>query len=116
MRYAQWRRESAEPGKVPEYDDIDEKGAARLIDRWLTGGQGLTLGPDRTCDLLAAYGIHVHRALPAPTPGTAAEAARTLGYPVALKATAPTCAIAPTSAASASTSPTRASCAAPTPS
>jgi acyl-CoA synthetase (NDP forming) len=89
VRYAQWRRESAEPGKVPEYDDIDEKGAARLIDRWLTGGQGLTLGPDRTCDLLAAYGIHVHRALPAPTPGTAAEAARTLGYPVALKATAP---------------------------
>jgi acyl-CoA synthetase (NDP forming)/RimJ/RimL family protein N-acetyltransferase len=89
VRYAQWRRESAEPGKVPEYDDIDEKGAARLIDRWLTGGQGLTLGPDRTCDLLAAYGIHVHRALPAPTPDTAAEAARTLGYPVALKATAP---------------------------
>jgi acyl-CoA synthetase (NDP forming)/GNAT superfamily N-acetyltransferase len=89
VRYAQWRRESAEPGKVPEYDDIDEKGAARLIDRWLTGGQGLTLGPDRTCDLLAAYGIHVHRALPAPTPDTAAEAARTRGYPVALKATAP---------------------------
>ncbi|WP_307069704.1 bifunctional GNAT family N-acetyltransferase/acetate--CoA ligase family protein [Streptomyces sp. B3I8] len=89
VRYAQWRRESAEPGRVPEYDDIDEKGAARLITRLLSDGQGRTLDPDRTCDLLAAYGIHVHRALPAPTPDAAAEAARTLGYPVALKATAP---------------------------
>jgi acyl-CoA synthetase (NDP forming)/GNAT superfamily N-acetyltransferase len=93
VRYAQWRRESAEPGRVPEYDDIDEKGAARLITTLLGDGDGdgraRTLDPDRTCDLLAAYGIHVHRALPAPTPDAAAGAARTLGYPVALKATAP---------------------------
>lgn len=89
MRYAQWRRESAEPGRVPEYEDIDEKGAARLITRLLSDGQGRTLDPDRTCDLLAAYGIHVHRALPAPTLAAATEAARTIGYPVALKATAP---------------------------
>ncbi|MFE0361628.1 bifunctional acetate--CoA ligase family protein/GNAT family N-acetyltransferase [Streptomyces griseoaurantiacus] len=89
VRYAQWRRESAEPGRVPEYEDIDEKGAARLITRLLSDGQGRTLDPDRTCDLLAAYGIHVHRALPAPTLAAATEAARTIGYPVALKATAP---------------------------
>lgn len=89
VQYAQWRREAAEPGKVPEYENIDEKGAAGLIEGLLTRGQGLTLGTDETCDLLGTYGIEVHRALPAPTPDAAAEAARTLGYPVALKATAP---------------------------
>ncbi|MEU6369172.1 GNAT family N-acetyltransferase [Streptomyces sp. NPDC046931] len=89
VRYAQWRRDAADPGKVPEYDDIDEKGAAALIARLLAEGQGLTLGTDETCDLLARYGIHVRRALPAPTPEAAARAARAIGYPVALKATAP---------------------------
>ncbi|MFC8390747.1 GNAT family N-acetyltransferase [Streptomyces sp. NPDC057238] len=89
VAYGQWRRDAADPGKVPEYDDIDERGAAALIDGLLSRGQGLTLGTAETCDLLGTYGIHVHRALPAPDPGTAAEAARTLGYPVALKATAP---------------------------
>ncbi|MCF1507577.1 bifunctional acetate--CoA ligase family protein/GNAT family N-acetyltransferase [Streptomyces glomeratus] len=89
VRYAQWRRDSADPGKVPEYDDIDEKGAAALIGRLLARGQGLTLGTDETCDLLARYGIHVRSALPAPTSEAAARAARAIGYPVALKATAP---------------------------
>ncbi|MFF6809067.1 GNAT family N-acetyltransferase [Streptomyces sp. NPDC012403] len=89
VAYAQWRRDAAEPGKVPEYDDIDERGAAALIDGLLSRGQGLALGTAETCDLLGTYGIHVHRALPAPDPDTAAEAARTLGHPVALKATAP---------------------------
>ncbi|MFE9023618.1 GNAT family N-acetyltransferase [Streptomyces sp. NPDC007808] len=89
VKYSQWRREAADPGKVPEYDDIDERGAARLIDGLLARGQGLTLGTDETADLLGKYGVHVHRALHAPTPDAAADAARTLGYPVALKATAP---------------------------
>ncbi|MEV0183572.1 GNAT family N-acetyltransferase [Streptomyces sp. NPDC050625] len=89
VKYAQWRREAADPGRVPEYDDIDEKGAAELIGGLLERGQGLTLGSEETCALLGKYGIHVRRALPAPTPDTAAGAARTLGYPVALKATAP---------------------------
>ncbi|KOT43115.1 acyl-CoA synthetase [Streptomyces caelestis] len=89
VAYAQWRRDAAEPGKVPEHEDIDERGAAALIGGLLARGQGLTLGAAETCDLLGAYGVHVHRALPAPDPDTAAEAARTLGYPVALKATAP---------------------------
>ncbi|MET8944756.1 GNAT family N-acetyltransferase [Streptomyces sp. NPDC004542] len=89
VKYAQWRREAADPGKVPEYEDIDEKGAARLIGGMLARGQGLTLGTEETCELLGKYGIQVHRALPAPTPDAAAGAARTLGYPVALKATAP---------------------------
>ncbi|WP_431985791.1 GNAT family N-acetyltransferase [Streptomyces griseoflavus] len=89
VAYAQWRRDAAEPGKVPEHENIDERGAATLIDRLLSHGEDLTLGSDDTCDLLGAYGIHVYRALPAPTPDAAARAARTLGYPVVLKATAP---------------------------
>ncbi|MFJ2304571.1 GNAT family N-acetyltransferase [Streptomyces sp. NPDC087787] len=89
VRYGQWRREAAEPGRVPEYEDIDEKGAAAFIGGMLERGQGLTLGTEKTCELLGRYGIHVRRALPAPTPDAAAEAARALGYPVALKATAP---------------------------
>ncbi|MFB7334233.1 GNAT family N-acetyltransferase [Streptomyces adustus] len=89
VKYGQWRREAADPGKVPEYDDIDEKGAARLIEGLLDRGQGLTLGTRETCELLARYGIAVREAVPAPTPEAAAEAARALGYPVALKATAP---------------------------
>ncbi|MFF0161062.1 GNAT family N-acetyltransferase [Streptomyces sp. NPDC005263] len=89
VRYAQWRRDTAEPGRVPEYEDIDEKGAATLIGGLLADGQGLTLGTEETCDLLGKYGVRVHRALNAPTPDDAVRAAGTLGYPVALKATAP---------------------------
>ncbi|MGW0873880.1 bifunctional acetate--CoA ligase family protein/GNAT family N-acetyltransferase [Streptomyces sp. NPDC002740] len=89
VKYAQWRREAADAGKVPEYEDIDEKGAAELIGGLLARGQGLTLGTDETCELLGRYGIRTRRAIPAPTPDEAARAADALGYPVALKATAP---------------------------
>ncbi|MEU9269391.1 GNAT family N-acetyltransferase [Streptomyces sp. NPDC048251] len=89
VKYAHWRREAADAGKVPEYEDIDEKGAAELIGGLLARGQGLTLGTDETCELLGRYGIRTRRAIPAPTPDEAARAAAALGYPVALKATAP---------------------------
>ncbi|MFE7278017.1 acetate--CoA ligase family protein, partial [Streptomyces sp. NPDC057623] len=89
VKYSQWRRDAADPGRVPEYENIDEKGAAQLIGGLLARGQGLTLGTDETADLLGKYGVRVHRALHAPTPDDAADAAHTLGYPVALKATAP---------------------------
>ncbi|WP_320779979.1 GNAT family N-acetyltransferase [Streptomyces sp. CRN 30] len=89
VRYAQWRREAAEPGKVPAYDDIDEKGAAAQIDTLLERGEGQTLGAAQTRELLARYGIEVREARPAPTPDEAVLAARAVGFPVALKATAP---------------------------
>jgi acyl-CoA synthetase (NDP forming) len=91
VRYGQWRRDAAEPGRVPEFEDIDEKGAAEQIDALLAEGDpaGLTLGPGDTCALLGRYGIDVRRALPAPTPDEAVLAAERSGYPVALKATAP---------------------------
>ncbi|MFE9405101.1 GNAT family N-acetyltransferase [Streptomyces sp. NPDC006530] len=92
VRYARWRREAAEPGKAGEYDDIDEAGAAALIERLLgpdPDPRGLTLSAPKAQELLARYGIAVHPTLPAPDPERAVEAARRLGYPVALKTTAP---------------------------
>ncbi|KUJ68635.1 acyl-CoA synthetase [Streptomyces albus subsp. albus] len=168
VRYADWRRRSADPGRVPEYDDIDEAGAAEDIEVLLAGeghaptagprpGNGATpwpaasaqplaesrdtavwpsapapeppaappasgvatAGPYRPGEpeaavpptgvpapepsagagvdlsapdaqrLLARYGISLLPALPAPDPDTAVHAATRLGFPVALKATAP---------------------------
>ncbi|MGW9451812.1 bifunctional acetate--CoA ligase family protein/GNAT family N-acetyltransferase [Streptomyces sp. NPDC055632] len=93
VRYGQWRRQAAEPGRVPEYEDIDETGAAALIRRVLGGAEadarGVTLGTDQAGELLARYGITVLPTLPAPTPDDAVAAAARLGYPVALKTTAP---------------------------
>ncbi|MFE0733525.1 GNAT family N-acetyltransferase [Streptomyces sp. NPDC058855] len=93
VRYGQWRRQAAEPGRVPEYEDIDEAGAAALIERGLAeaaeDGRGVTLGAEQAAELLARYGITVLTALPAPSPDAAVAAAARLGYPVALKTTAP---------------------------
>ncbi|WP_037657558.1 acetate--CoA ligase family protein, partial [Streptomyces aurantiacus] len=92
VKYAQWRRDIADPGKVPEYDDIDEQGAGDLIEHLLAKAadpRGLTLEADDARHLLGRYGIGVHQALPAPDADTAARAARDAGYPVALKTTAP---------------------------
>ncbi|MFF5921032.1 GNAT family N-acetyltransferase [Streptomyces flavochromogenes] len=93
VRYGQWRRQAADPGRVPEYDDIDEAAAAALIERVLGGDdadpRGVTLDTAQAGELLARYGITVLPTLPAPTPDAAVAAAGRLGYPVALKTTAP---------------------------
>ncbi|MEU7120537.1 bifunctional acetate--CoA ligase family protein/GNAT family N-acetyltransferase [Streptomyces zaomyceticus] len=93
VRYGQWRRQAAEPGRVPEYEDIDEAGAAALIERVLghdgADPRGVTLDTAQAGELLARYGIDVLPTLPAPTPDAAVAAAGRLGYPVALKTTAP---------------------------
>ncbi|MGW6690630.1 bifunctional acetate--CoA ligase family protein/GNAT family N-acetyltransferase [Streptomyces sp. NPDC054961] len=91
VRYGQWRRTIAEPGQVPEYEDIDENGAAAQVSRLLAGvgeREVLTLEDPDARELLARYGIRVHPTLPAPSADAAARAARVLGYPVALKTTA----------------------------
>ncbi|MEV0277558.1 GNAT family N-acetyltransferase [Streptomyces sp. NPDC050610] len=115
-RYAQWRKGAAAPGRVPEFEDIDEAGAAADIDVLLAAhgeaaygraarasGDGPPLGEAPaapaprsvqlsaadTQRLLARYGIPVLPALPAPGPDEAVRAAGRLGYPVALKPTAP---------------------------
>ncbi|MCK1798700.1 GNAT family N-acetyltransferase [Streptomyces sp. XM4193] len=101
-RLAQWRSDAQQPGRVPEYD-VDEGAAARLVAAALedaaadrdtpadpaAGGRSVPLDPARTAELLAHYGIAVQPTRPAPDADSAVEAARELGYPVALKTTAP---------------------------
>ncbi|GGO91310.1 hypothetical protein GCM10012280_38860 [Wenjunlia tyrosinilytica] len=92
--YARWRRQEADPGRVPQFEDVDEASARAQVAALLTdheerdGGPGPhLLGASDTSRLLARYGIHPRTALPAPTADSAAEAARLVGYPVALKTT-----------------------------
>ncbi|MET8626549.1 GNAT family N-acetyltransferase [Kitasatospora sp. NPDC004669] len=103
VHYAQWRRRTAEAeetARVPELDRIDEPGARVLVARALStraavaartqpGGARITLAEAEAQELLARYGIDVSPTLPAPDEESAVRAAERLGYPVALKATAP---------------------------
>ncbi|NEC01379.1 bifunctional GNAT family N-acetyltransferase/acetate--CoA ligase family protein [Streptomyces anulatus] len=94
VKYAQWRRQAAVPGKIPEFldDTIDEPGAAALIEEQLATApdpRGRALTHDEARELLGRYGIDVRPTLPAPDPAAAVAAAARLGYPVALKTTAP---------------------------
>ncbi|MGW2252717.1 bifunctional acetate--CoA ligase family protein/GNAT family N-acetyltransferase [Kitasatospora sp. NPDC001660] len=110
--------EAEETARVPELDRIDEPGARALVDAVLNtrtaisrpspattlapgttrrsilfrsqpGGTRITLPDTEARALLARYGIDVSPTLPAPDEETAVRAASALGYPVALKATAP---------------------------
>ncbi|MEV7508166.1 GNAT family N-acetyltransferase [Streptomyces sp. NPDC091201] len=92
VRYGQWRRATADAGQVPAYEDIDEAGAALQLSALLAGigdGAVATLADADARELLARYGIRVVPTLPAPGPDAAVRAAGVLGYPVALKTTAP---------------------------
>ncbi|WP_327255308.1 bifunctional acetate--CoA ligase family protein/GNAT family N-acetyltransferase [Streptomyces sp. NBC_01244] len=92
VRYGQWRRGIAEVGQVPEFEDIDEGGAAGQLARLLAGvgeEEVATLDAPDARELLARYGIRVLSTLPAPSADAAVRAAAVLGYPVALKTTAP---------------------------
>ncbi|MER5872216.1 GNAT family N-acetyltransferase [Streptomyces sp. NPDC002044] len=92
VRYGQWRRGLADSGSVPGYEDIDEAGAAGQLAGLLAdtpAGTVLTLGEWEARELLGRYGIRVLTTLPAPSADAAVRAAAILGYPVALKTTAP---------------------------
>jgi acyl-CoA synthetase (NDP forming) len=88
--YSAWRAASAEPGRVPQFDDIEEAAAAADVTRLLPAQaqDSVTLSDEDAATLLGRYGIRVRRALPAPDAEAAVEAAARLGYPVALKTTA----------------------------
>ncbi|MFR9673370.1 GNAT family N-acetyltransferase [Streptomyces sp. TR02-1] len=93
-RHAAWRRDARTPGRLPEFD-ADEAAAHRLVARAARGGEGeedhpgVPLDPADTAALLGHYGVAVQPTAPAGTPDEAVAAARRLGYPVALKTTAP---------------------------
>ncbi|WP_408022559.1 bifunctional acetate--CoA ligase family protein/GNAT family N-acetyltransferase [Streptacidiphilus albus] len=89
VRRAAWVRDSADHGSVPEFEDVAEAPARRLVAEALTTAEAVALDEAGAAALLGHYGIRVLRSLPAADELGAALAAEELGYPVALKATAP---------------------------
>jgi acyl-CoA synthetase (NDP forming)/RimJ/RimL family protein N-acetyltransferase len=86
--YRAWR--SRDPGTRVDPAGCDRAGAQTFVDDLLGRHPGgLALDPRRAGELLARYGITLWPALPVASPEDAVEAARRLGWPVALKTTAP---------------------------
>jgi len=83
MRHVDWRRTPAE--KSPDLADTDGEQAAALIAETLGSGREW-MDIEGASRLLDCYGIPIPRWLTAETPDAAAEAAKRLGGPVALKA------------------------------
>jgi acyl-CoA synthetase (NDP forming) len=88
-RHAAWRRDNAEAGRIPGFEDIAEAPARRLVADSLAAAQAVELDETGSAALLAHYGIQVLGTRPADDEDAAVEAAGRIGYPVALKATSP---------------------------
>jgi acetyl coenzyme A synthetase (ADP forming)-like protein len=84
--YGEWRRQP--PGEIPAGKGLDVPRARALVERALERGGGW-LGPTEAEDLLCAFGIVVAPMRLARTAVEAAAAARSLGFPVVLKAVGP---------------------------
>ena len=88
--YAGWRATPA--GNAVQPPGLDVRAARDQVAAALSGVAGtdvVDLDLDRLRALLACYGIDLWPSVPAPTVGDAVAAAAGLGYPVALKTTAP---------------------------
>ena len=89
--YAEWRR--APEGKEVHFEDTKMASARKLVAEFVgandsAGGQWL---PAHTCSaILNAYGIRMARGEFAPDADAAADAARRIGFPVAIKLASPT--------------------------
>ena len=88
-RHAAWRRDHQGTGRIPELDRVSEGPARRQVAAALAAGAEVDLDEAATATLLAHYGVDLLRTLPAADERGAVRAARSLGYPVALKATSP---------------------------
>lgn len=87
-RYAAWR--SRPHGTVPDLPGVDAAAARRMVESRLAAtpaGRGLDAA--ETTGLLGCYGIELWPALPVTSVQDAVEVAAGLGWPVALKTTAP---------------------------
>jgi acetyl coenzyme A synthetase (ADP forming)-like protein len=91
VRYGEWRNRV--PGKVPSVSGIDAKRARAAIARALEK----QTAPEAPCwldvaalqEVLSAYGIRASAARPASNRGEAAIAAKSIGFPVAVKVRSP---------------------------
>ena len=86
QRYAAWRRR--DPGRRVEPADLDLSAAREIVAGALTDAE-TELDPTTTARLLATFGITLWPQTQVGDPGSAVAAAGRLGYPVALKTTAP---------------------------
>ncbi|GEA85212.1 bifunctional acetate--CoA ligase family protein/GNAT family N-acetyltransferase [Cellulomonas gelida] len=86
-RYATWR--TRDHGRPLHPDGTDLRGAARLVRDWLAGQSQVVLSAEQSGRLLASVGVHVLPSAPVHDADEAVAAARAIGYPVALKTTAP---------------------------
>ncbi|MFI2751914.1 GNAT family N-acetyltransferase [Cellulomonas sp. P22] len=87
-RYAAWR--AADRGVPVNPAGVDTRAARRLVTAWLgdgVPGTEIDLDPARTAELLGCVGIEVLETVPVRTADEAVEAARRVGWPVALKTT-----------------------------
>ena len=88
IRYAAWRRRPT--GALPQLDGIDPAAARAIVEQALaTDAGGRRLTSDESSRLLAAYGLPIVEWRLVTGADQAAEAAEQLGYPIAVKATAP---------------------------
>jgi acyl-CoA synthetase (NDP forming)/GNAT superfamily N-acetyltransferase len=88
--YAEWRATPA--GNAVQPAGLDVRAARDLVAAALPeddGSNAVDLDQDQLHALLACYGMELWPTVPAPTAGDAVTAAAQLGYPVALKTTAP---------------------------
>ncbi|HEY0118779.1 MAG TPA: GNAT family N-acetyltransferase, partial [Cellulomonas sp.] len=85
--YALWR--AADRGRPLHPAGADLRAARRLVEEWLADEEPVVLDADRTAALLATVGLQLVPATGVGDVGQAIAAAGALGYPVALKTTAP---------------------------
>ena len=91
MKYAEWRVRPA--GTVPEFHDVDTKAARLLVATALAErghDDGVWLDQASAVQLLSAYRLPIVVTEHVGSAEEAVAAAETIGYPVALKAAAPT--------------------------
>ena len=88
VRYVRWRRRA--PGRRVEPTGCDPDGARALVEELLAAHpDGVDLDPAMCAQLLSLYGITLWPTRQVSTPDEAVAAAEELGWPVALKTTAP---------------------------
>lgn len=89
VRYAAWR--DSDHGQLVAPSGVDVRRARRLVETWLrdAGLGAVELDAARTTELLACAGVELQEAVDVWTADEAVAAAERIGWPVALKSTAP---------------------------